>query len=117
MKIYNFNDHLKGDTFKGMTFRMSNATTATPINLTDSEINIQFRVGSKTGRVQKHISIGNGITLTDAVNGVFNIDPIIKLNWYVNLYYYDVEITFLDGTIKTYFGGTLKVVQDTTNIE
>ena len=65
-------------------------------------------------RLKKEITDGVGITVEDALNGIFKIDAFI-IDWTPDLYYYDVEITFLNGVVKTYIQGTLKVIQDITN--
>ena len=110
---YNIPDHYKGDTFKGLAFNMQNQTTSAPIDLTDSEIKIQFRSGSNIGTVQKELSIGSGITLVDAINGQFAIDAFV-IDWRAGMNYYDIQITYPDGKVKTYIKGTLKIIDDVT---
>ena len=53
--------------------------------------------------------------MTDAANGMFEIDKFTPIDFAVGTYYYDVETTFPNGDIKTYVGGTFKVLQDVTN--
>ena len=113
-KIYNIKDQYKNDTFDGVRYTLIDIDAQTPINLTDVTIKIQFRYSSKVGKVQKEITEADGITIEDAVNGIFKIDPFI-IDWAVNTYYYDIEITFTNGVVKTYVQGTLKVIQDITN--
>ena len=101
-----------------MTYRLrstlQNSGTLTPIDITGATIKIQFRYRSKVGAIKKEITDGVGITVEDALNGIFKIDAFI-IDWTPDLYYYDVEITFLNGVVKTYIQGTLKVIQDITN--
>lgn len=100
---------LKNDTFNGVRFTLSPTT-----DLTGASIRTQFRKGSKTNPVEVDLSIGSGITVEDLVNGVFVWDEITPLDWDVFTYYYDVQITFASGDVKTYIEGTMKVTQDTT---
>jgi len=108
-------DRLKNDTFRSVNFTVSDKTTGDPIDLTGVSIRIQFRFRKKTGNVVKDMSIGSGITLTDATNGIFTIDKFTPITFEVDTYFYDAEITFTNGDIKTYVQGTFKVIQDTTN--
>ena len=99
---------IKGDTFNGVRFTLSPVT-----DLTGATIRTQFRKGGKRNEVVKEITTADGITVEDLVNGVFVWDSfIMDLN--PCIYYYDVEITFPNGDVKTYVEGVIKVTQDTT---
>ena len=113
LATYNIPNHLKGDTFNGIAFTLTTEVPAAPIDLTGAAIKVQFRKGNKTGFMQKELSIGSGITVTDAPNGTFQLNPF-KADWQPSIYYYDVEITFPSGRVKTYIEGTFKIVQDVT---
>ena len=102
------NPQLKNDTFNGVRFTLSPVT-----DLTGATIKTQFRKGSKTNQASKEITTSSGITVEDLVNGVFVWDSFI-MDLSVGTYYYDVEITFASGDVKTYIEGTMKVTQDTT---
>ena len=108
------NDRVKNDTFSSVEFIYKDNLDA-PIDLTGVTIQIQFRYRSKTGTVVKDITTGSGITLTDAVNGKFEIDAFTPINWAVDCYYYDVQVTFSATNIKTYVWGLVKILQDITN--
>ena len=99
---------LKGDTFNGVRFTLSPAT-----DLTGASIKTQFRKASKKGDVEKEVSIGSGITVESASDGIFVWDAFI-MDFPVATYYYDVEITFSDGKVKTYVEGIIEVIQDTS---
>lgn len=113
MKQYNFPDVLKGDTFKSRDITIKNDTTQTPIDLSGCLIDCEFRKTTKTGIIVKTISVGSGVVLTNAVNGIFTIDSFLA-NWDAGIYYYDFQFTFPNGKIITYFGGYLKLIQDVT---
>lgn len=99
---------LKNDTFNGARFTLSPAT-----DLTGATIQTQFRKSSKTNPVIKDISTTSGITVENLVNGVFVWDSFV-MTFDVGTYYYDVQITFASGDVKTYVEGTMQVTQDTT---
>lgn len=111
MQTYNIPDQYKGDTFKGLTFEVIVNNVAK--NLTNTEIKIEFRRDGKTGAQAKILTVGNGITKTDATAGKFSIDAFV-VNLAAGVYYYDVQ--FIDaGVIKTYIQGTWTITQDITN--
>ena len=107
--IKNIEPQLKGDTFYGARFTMS-----PPTDLTGATIRTQFKRGGKTNAITLEISVGNGMTFEDALNGVFAWDQINQLNWAVGTYFWDVEITFINGEIQTVAEGSFPVNQDTS---
>lgn len=114
IQSYNIKDQIKGDTFNGVQFQLKNKSDSEFINLTDATLRTQFRKDTPLGDVQLEITDGNGITVVDAINGIFKFDAIEDLDWSVRTYVYDVEITFLSGLIRTYVRGGMKVIQDVT---
>tara|TARA_R110001632_G_scaffold985_1_gene3936 strand:+ start:272 stop:625 length:354 start_codon:yes stop_codon:yes gene_type:complete len=115
LTTYKINDQYKGDTFNGVTFTLKEGADKTPINLTGATILSQFRTKGVTGAIQQTLEIGSGITVTDATGGVFRIDSFV-LDWNTGTFYYDIQITFTDGSVRTYVKGTLNVIQDVTNV-
>jgi hypothetical protein len=114
MVVKRLNDRIKNDTFESVEFEY-NDNVGNPMDLTGVTVKVQFRNSSKKGHVVKSIDTTSGITMTDAVNGKFEIDKFTPVDFEVGNYYYDVETTFTNGDIKTYVGGTFKVIQDVTN--
>ena len=112
---YKINDQYKGDTFSGVTFTLKEGAEKTPIDLTGATILSQFRTKKVTGEIQQTLSIGSGITVGDATGGVFSFDAFV-LDWNTGTFFYDIQITFTDGSIRTYVKGTLNVIQDVTNV-
>ena len=55
----------------------------------------------------------NGITITDAENGKFQIDEQI-INIAAGNYKYDIRITFSDGNVKTWIKGDFLVICNIT---
>ena len=101
---------LKGDTWEGVRF-----TPQTTNDLTGATIRAQFRGGSKTNKVEIELTIGSGITIEDLTEGIFVFDKIQILDWKVNTYFWDVEITYPNGDVKTPNEGIMPVVQDTSH--
>ena len=110
----NLENRIKNDTFASVNFNIKDGLGAA-IDLTGASVQIQFRYRCKTGTVLKDVSIGTGITVTTPTNGIITLDAFTPITWEVDTYYYDVQITFSDGRIKTYVQGTVKILQDTTN--
>ncbi len=107
-------DRVKNDTFSRVEFEYNDAV-GDPIDLTGVTVKVQFRNNSRKGHVVKSVDTTAGVTMTDAANGMFEIDKFTPIDFAVGTYYYDVETTFPNGDIKTYVGGTFKVLQDVTN--
>ena len=105
--------HIKGDTFNGLFITVT--VNDAPLDLTDVEISAHFRLGNKTGCKVKKFDLDNGIIVTDEVNGEFNLLQDTVLNWDVGNWYFDVEFTFSDGRVKTYYSDILIIIQDVTN--
>jgi len=111
-KPYNMPDHYKGDTFDELQFTLS-TSPSTPIDLTGALIKCQFRKEKKNGVLKKELTESDGITITDAINGVFRIDSFI-LDWTPGKYFYDIQFTFPDTTVVTYIDGSITILQDVT---
>ena len=112
-ETYNIPSIIKGDTFKDLQFTLK--INSVVEDLTDYAIACKFRKYAKTGKEIKSISIGLGISLTDATNGIFKIDAFDLDDTFVaGVYYYDIEFTNGSGEINTYIQGSFKVIQDVT---
>ena len=111
MQQYNILGKVKGDTYNGVQFQY--IKDGVPVDLTGAGIFIDFRYPRKTGKLTKALSVGDGITITDAANGEFRIDPFDLVGFEVNKHYYDIQLV-LNGVTKTYLEGYLEVIQDVT---
>jgi hypothetical protein len=112
---YNFTDITRGDTYKGATLTVTNITTTLPIDLTGVSIKMQLKkCGMNNVPYALELSTANGIlTITDAVNGVFEIGQF-SMNIEAGKYDYDLQFTFAGGVVQTYMYGTWNVVNDIT---
>ena len=109
-QIYNIKGGMAGDTYNGVQFTYT--LNESPIDLTGAAIKIQFNRNSKGGKLLKTLEVGSGITIVDAVNGIFSIDPFV-IDLPVGHSYYDVQLT-KDGVVKTYVEGKFTTVKGVT---
>ena len=109
---YNFKDHKKGDTFPGVSFKIS--VNGLPLNLTGASIKMQLRELTPTGAVGATFTDLAGITIdATPTSGIFVFDKQV-IDIPAVLYYFDIQITLASGDIKTYIEGTWNITQDRT---
>jgi hypothetical protein len=108
-----FPDILKGDTFTGlkMTFYDGEGEDITPMDLTGASVVIAFKKGAGQNAVFAFKTSDNTITIPAPANGQIFLMPRV-MNYPAYTYVFDVEVTFLSGTVKTYFKGNWRVRQD-----
>ena len=105
---YNLPDIVRTDTFEAEQFQI--VIDGAALDLTGATIEAVFAKDKKRGQRVKSISVGSGITVTDAANGTFEFDAF-DLNWSAGVYYYDIQIT-KDSVITTYVVGTINVIDN-----
>tara|TARA_R110002126_G_scaffold117434_3_gene257238 strand:+ start:525 stop:875 length:351 start_codon:yes stop_codon:yes gene_type:complete len=106
------NDRIKNDTFSSVQFEYNEG--GLPLDITGSTIKIQFRHKSNRGDILYTAETGSGITITNATSGVFRLDEFTPTDWKVGVAHFDVQMTFADGSIRTWIKGTVNILQDTT---
>ena len=94
---------IKGDTSRSVKFTY--AENSLPIDLTGAAIKIEFKRSSNFGRIVKTSIIGDGVTVINAVGGIFELDE-----FECNL---DIvpTVTFSDGDIKTFVNAKMSVIK------
>ena len=104
--------HIKGDTFDQVNFQIKVNDVA--LNLTGFVIRMQLRKEYGGVIIKSFTTVSNaGLTITDAVNGLFKINrQIIDIPAFS--YIYDIELDYPDGTVKTYINGNFAIVNDVT---
>lgn len=113
MGNYDFPDHIKGDSFSGQRFTI--LVNGVPLNLTNATIKMDLRGQANLATYAlRFMTSDNTIQIVDAANGVFEVRPRI-IDIAPKTYFYDIEITLQDGTVKTYISGTWNIVQDITH--
>ena len=104
--------HIKGDTFEAVNFAVVKNTVA--LNLTGSVIKMQLKKECDGVAILALTSVASaGLTITNAAGGLFKINQQI-INIPEFNYIYDIQITFADGTVKTWVEGNFVVKCDIT---
>ena len=96
-----------GTTWDGEQFQIIEADE--PMDLTDAEVTSQFRYLSKTGKVLKDLSVGNGILIIDAENGWFDLRKF-DLDFKSGRIYYDIKIKTNENNIRVYVTGFIDLI-------
>jgi len=104
--------HIKGDTFEAVNFAVIKNSVV--LNLTGAVIKMQLKKECGGVPILSFTSVASaGLTITNAASGLFKINKqIINIAEYN--YLYDIEITFVDGTVKTWVEGNFVVKCDIT---
>lgn len=104
--------HIQGDTFEAVNFEVIKNSTA--LNLTGAVIKMQLKKECGGVPILSFTSVASaGITITNAASGLFKINKQI-INIPEFNYLYDIEITFADGTVKTWVEGNFTIKCDIT---
>jgi hypothetical protein len=103
--------HKRGDTFEAVNFEIMINEVA--VDLTDTVIRMQLRKEYGGVIALNLTSVDNaGLTIIDAINGLFKINEQI-INIDAGNYLYDIQFDF-DGEIKTYVSGNFLITNDVT---
>ena len=94
---YNFPTHVKGDTFLGVNFTLSNLSG--PINITNSVITLDASNNRSLS------SALNEIVITNGAAGEFSIPEQI-IDWRAGTYRYKLYVVYASGRKRTYLQGT-----------
>lgn len=113
MTIYNFPTQARGDGFKArkLVVEILNNNVTTPLDLTGCAILVQFRLTTNSEVFLEWNTADNSILITDAVNGEFQMQEK-SLSVTPSVYMYDVQVTFPNGFVRTYFKGNFKIEAD-----
>lgn len=112
--IYNFPTHINGDTFDGVTFNLK--INGVAVDLTGCVIKMQLRKQPGLPPVLEISTQTSPLTIviTDAVGGVFEIPQQNILVYCPDIYKYDIQFTFPDGSVRTYVEGVWNIKNDIT---
>lgn len=113
MTIYNFPQHIKGDTRKATTFKLK--LNGSALDLTGAQIAIKFRKDKAyNSEEQQTYEVGSGITISSPpTDGEFELDQE-DIDWPAGTYYFDVQVTDALSIKRTLLAGTFTVIQDIT---
>ena len=112
---YNFKEKLYNSYFDGLQLTVTKTIddVTTPYDLTGATITIDFKV-VKSGVSAQTLTIGSGITVTDAENGIFTIDAG-NITLEPNCYYYDLKVVNTDGDNLYWLQGKRNIIQNVTD--
>jgi hypothetical protein len=107
--IYNITPPWKhGDTVAAFGYRLK--LNGEPVDLTGATITMKFkRQGQST--ISLTLTTVAGITITNAVDGLFRVDAMI-CPLTSGTYNYDVEVTFENNVVETWIEGAVTVTDD-----
>ena len=97
--------HIKGDTFNSRKITI-------PFDITDSRIDMQFRLNGTGTSIFEEWSTENLTFEKISANEVIMKSRII--NQKAGNYASDLQVTFEDRTVYTYFKASLQILQDIT---
>jgi len=91
-------------------------TMGTPINFTGSTAKLQLRVAKTDVAAALSLTQASGVFLAGAVspNIGFDITAAQSTALGVGKWFYELQVTHTDGTVRTYMEGRVKLTQDTT---
>jgi hypothetical protein len=109
---YNIPSHHRGDTWDGINSITINVN-GSPINLTNASIKMEFRQAVDSPSVLIFSTTNNTIQVVNPLTGTFRI-PARKIEIPFGEYLYDLQVTYADGTVKTYMSGVWNITPDIT---
>ena len=123
---YTIPQHIRGDTWDGMEITINE--DGVPVDLTGSVIVMQFReradypevltfstAFSATSAYSAFTIPQSGmIVVTEPLSGLVTI-PELLIELPPKTYYYDLQVTFSTGRVRTYLDGTWKILADVSN--
>lgn len=110
---YNYGRRIDGDSLGLINWNFFINDTDTVENLTGATPKIVWRRGSLRGKVVQILEVGSGLNWTDQANGQLRQDSFIA-NWGVGTYWYDLQITYPDGSIYTKVQGNMRITAQST---
>jgi hypothetical protein len=109
---YNIPDHRRGDTWDGIN-SITISVNGSPINLVGATIKMEFRQSLDSPVVLTLSTADNSIIIFNALNGNIQIPPK-KIEIPFGKYFYDLQVTYSNGVVKTYMEGSWEIRADIT---
>jgi len=107
---YNIPPHRRGDTWDGIN-SISISVNGVPINLSGAAVRMDFRQSLDSPIVMTFSSETGTIDILN-VNTIRL--PSRKIEVPFGKYFYDLQVTYLDGSVKTYMEGSWEITPDIT---
>jgi hypothetical protein len=110
--IYNIPEHRRGDTWDGIN-SIALTQNGQPVNLSGALVKMEFRLGIDDP-VALTLSTENGSiqVISPGLSSVRILPRIIEIPF--AKYYYDLQVTYPTGIVKTYITGTWPITPDYT---
>jgi hypothetical protein len=102
----------RGDTWDGIN-SICISVNGIPANLTGASIKADFRQKVDTPTVLTLSTNNGGIVITNPTGGLIQFPPK-KIEIPFGTYIYDLQVTYPNGVVKTYFSGTWTITPDIT---
>ena len=106
MTVYNFPDHIKGDTFKERRINLG-------FDITDTVVKMQFKVADNSNAFFQWSTEDDTFLVESLSEGILLMNKAI-LNFPPVTYFYDLQVIDVDGNVTTYFKGSLSILNDVT---
>lgn len=106
---YNIRARLAGDTWPGLSFTIT--VNEVPVDFTGCTVDMAFKRRSRLGKLEWLLSSETGAITVD--DNIITVTPRL-LTLKPDSYVYDLQVTFSDGTVRTYVKGSFQVLSDIT---
>jgi hypothetical protein len=107
---YDIPSHRRGDTWDGIN-SISININGVPVNLSGAEVKMEFRQSVDAPVAMTFSTATSSILLLNA-NTIRILPKKIEVPF--AKYYYDLQVTYPNGAVKTYMEGTWPIVHDIT---
>lgn len=107
MTVYNFPDHIKGNTFKERKIKLG-------FNITGADVKMQFKVADNSNSFFEWSVSGDNLIVDNATQGILTMSSVV-LDFPPTTYFYDLLVIDADENVTTYFKGSLRIVQNITS--
>lgn len=107
---YDIPPHRRGDTWDGIN-SISININGVPINLIGASVKMEFRQSIDSPVALTLSTNQNSIQIINA-NTIRILPKLIEIPF--AKYYYDLQVTYPNGTVKTYMEGSWEIVPDIT---
>lgn len=106
--VYNYGKHVDGDTLGLVNWNFFLNDTDTPEDLTGATPVVTWRRGSLRGKIIQTLTVGAGLSWVDQSIGQLRQENLTT-DWGVGDYFYDLQLTYPDGSIYTKVQGQMKL--------
>jgi hypothetical protein len=102
MSIYNFPDHIKGDTFKSRLITLG-------FDITGGSVKMEFKATGDSLKTFEFSTLDGTIIITNYLIGEIQLQSR-QINNRIGNYNYTFKLTNSNLDVKTYFKGSIKIV-------